>query len=160
MSVNIQKTVAISITRSANTTAYSTGQVINNAGSVAMVPVKIEKGDHQKAYITGGQGVDSVSQTTLKFDVLLFSAPFNIAGDGSAFNPTTAQLDANYLGRMSFNAFTNLASNSICDAVTANAYPVIIDASKNSVYAVLVATGSYTPVSGENIQLKLYYETL
>lgn len=157
---NFQKTTPVTITRPSNTTAYAAGDVINGDGSTSMIPILLNARSDQNCWIVGGQVIDSVSQSSLAFDVLFFSSSFAIAADNAAFDPSDSNLSAYYLGRVSFETFVAYASNSVADGVTATQKPIVVTPNGDTIYAVLVATGAYTPTSAEQITLKFDYQPI
>lgn len=155
MPKNIDKTSPVSITRPADTTAYTAGDVINGNGSTSAIPVQLNVGSDVNAYIVGGQAVSSVAQTSLQFDVLFFSEdPGVIAGDNLPFNPGDSTMANTYLGRVSFASFLALASNSICDGLPASTKPIVVTPNTTTLYLVFVATAAYTPGSSESLTVK------
>lgn len=157
---NFQKTAPVTITRPADTTAYAAGDVINGNGSTSMIPITLNAREDQNCWIVGGQCIDSVSQSSLAFDVLFFSSSFTIAADNSAFAPSDSNLSDYYLGRVSFSTFVAYSVNSVADGVTATQKPIVITPNGQTIYAVIVATGSYTPASSEQITLKFDYQPI
>lgn len=157
---NIDKTAAITITRPNNTTSYAAGQVINENASTSMIEVKLNCQQNQNCWLVGGQAIDSVSQSSLAFDILFFSSSLTIPADGAAFDLSDSNLASYYLGRLSFTTFKAYASNSVSDAVTASGKPIVLTPNTQSVYAVLVATSAYTPTAQEQITFKLDYQQI
>ena len=143
------------ITRAANTTAYSIGDVINASGSTT--PILLEYPyQSNNLFALYSHLISSNEASTPAIDVYLFSNSFTIASDNDAFAPTDSQMKDNYLGKISHTDWTAFAANKHSDkkpdapiALNANATP------GGGVYAVLVASAAYTPTSGEIITIKL-----
>jgi len=144
-----------SITRSANTIAYSTGDVINENGSTTPILLTYE-GTTRFPFALYSHLISSNEAGTPAIDVYLFSDSFTIAADNAAFAPTDSQMKDYYLGKISHTTWSAFAANKLSDAKPDA--PIAIPtrtAPDTGVYAVLVAAGAYTPVSGEVITLKL-----
>ena len=143
-------TTQLEIIRAANTTAYAAGQVINNDGSTSMLSFTSISG---LTTILGARLVSSNPASTPDFSLYLFSGDFKLAADGAAFNPSDANLKANYLGRVKFEAadWSAFTANKACDGKPIAPFNILNDTN----YAVLVADGAYTPISGEVITMTL-----
>jgi hypothetical protein len=143
------------ITRPANTTTYSIGDVMANGADVA--PIEIEFPTAGNGLVTvGGSLISSNESGTPSIDVLFYSNTFTVAGDNAAFAPTDAN-SALYLGRNSFTAWNAYASNKVSDAKPTK--PIGLQDCGNTtlvkIYAVLVMASTYTPISAEQITIKL-----
>lgn len=143
------------ITRPANTTAYSTGDVINQDG--ATTPIELELAYATlNPYVINSHLVSSYETGTPTIRVLFYSESFTIAADNAAFAPTDAQ-EKNFLGEISHSTWTATAANKKSSAkpdAPISLPPVSITSSGISkVYVVLVAGSAYTPASGEEITI-------
>ena len=149
--------VSASFTRPADTTAYTSGDLVANsttAGSV--VPMAFPNaalGPNQTIQVRRVRIVtSSTSVTTASFRLHLYNvATITCAnGDNSAWSTSGA---ANYLGRVDVTvdeAFTDGACGSATTEI--NSHPV---ANGLSVYGLLEARSAYTPTSGETFTVKL-----
>lgn len=144
-----------SITRAANTDAYSAGDVINASGSTTPILLEYE-GTTRFPFALFSHLVSSNEAGTPAVDVYLFSNTFTIAADNAAFAPTDSQMKDYYLGKISHSDWTAFAANKHSDAKPDAPIAIPTQTAPNTgVYVVLVATGAYTPVSGEVITIKL-----
>lgn len=144
-----------SFTRPANTTAYSTGQLVANAGSV--VPMSFVVGSAVGSFrltrvrlVKSGTGV---SNATFRVHLYQAAAPTFASGDGAAWSSNGA---ANWLGNIdigSMLAFTDGAAGT--GSAAAGSELLIKTSAGTTIYAVLAALGAYTPVSAEVFTLTL-----
>lgn len=144
-----------SITRPANTTAYSTGDVINANGSTTPILLTYE-GTTRFPFLLYSHLVSSNEAGTPAIDVYFFSSSFTIAADNAAFAPTDSQMKDYYLGKVSHTDWAAFAANKHSDAKPDAPIAIPTQTVPDAgVYVVLVAAGAYTPVSGEVITVKL-----
>lgn len=152
---DVHKIIRASVTRPANTTAYAAGDVVNGDG--VTVPVTLTAAARKD----GGGGViesvglltNNVTVTNGTFRVHFFNASHTIAADNAAF----ASLYANRAAYIGFADLTIL----VADSASATAAAVNVDVNlpfqcasgSDDLYAVIVATGAYTPASGQVVQL-------
>lgn len=157
------RVISASFTRPNDTTAYASGDVINNSTSAPVVLT------FPRATVTQGQNfsiiaqaimVDSANQTTkLEAELWLFDAAPTADNDNAAFTPTDAEC-ANLLGVIPFNTFfvgdaTSGAGGNVVYRETNLTIPVKTVAGDNAIYGVLVARSAYTPVAQESFTIKL-----
>jgi len=149
------KVVRASFTRPANTTAYAAGDVVNGDG--VLVPVTVAGAARRD----GGSGVieyvaletNNVTVTNGTFRVHFFNASHATAADNAAF----ASLHANRAAYVGFADLTILVADS-ASATGAQTQvdvniPFVCASDDDDLYAVVVATGAYTPASGQVFQL-------
>lgn len=157
----IDKSASAVITRPSNTTQYAIGDVIAGNGITVPISFNINVSQNMNAWVLGGQCISSAKQGTLpQIDLMLFSDTFTVDADNAPFNPSTANLQSNYLGTISFNNFQGLNSNSICDAPTNSGKPIVITPNSGIIYGVAVARNTYTPVSAETFLYKLDFQPI
>jgi hypothetical protein len=149
------KVIRASFTRPANTTAYAAGDVVNGDG--VLVPVTLTA----VAKRNGGGGViesvgletNNVTVTNGTFRVHFFSASHATAADNAAF----ASLHANRAAYIGFADLTILVADSASATGAQTQADVNIPfqcaSADDDLYAVVVATGAYTPASGQVFQL-------
>lgn len=156
--------VSGTFTRPANTTAYASGDVMNDSDSaptvasvlnVARIPGR--GGKIHAAYLHSSQ-----NGTWADIDVFLFSATIAAPGnDNAAFTPTDAEL-LTCVGVLKFlaanavigNAGAAAAGNSMIP-LTGLIQPFVCAANETKLFWVPVARGAYTPVSAEVLTLVL-----
>jgi hypothetical protein len=143
-------TTQLEIIRPANTTAYAAGQVINSDSETTMISFSSISG---LTTVLSASLTSSNAASTPDLSLYVFSGQFTIAADGAAFNPSDAQLKANYLGRIKFEAadWAAFGSNKVCDGKPNAPFNVLNDTN----YAVLVADSAYTPISGEVLTITI-----
>jgi hypothetical protein len=144
------------ITRPTNTTAYVAGDIVSNAvaGDVQIVG----ENEFKSGDIVGARmATNSTNVTNATFRLFLFSDDANLSdiSDNSGNNVSVAA-DADMIGWCDFTlAVTGLNNSSgiaTVDGVTDFEMPF---RSTDGIHARLVATGSYTPTSAEQIQLTI-----
>jgi hypothetical protein len=148
---NTTVNVASSITRSANTTAYATGQLVANTTSAGSVtPLALTA-----ARVSGGSGVirkvrllkASTSLSNASFRIHFFNSPPTVgAGDGSTLTLTGVNY---YLGSADVTmdrAFTDGAWGAADLSFTDISFKL---ASGQTVYAFIEASAAYVPASAE-----------
>jgi len=89
-----------SITRPANTTAYSTGDVINENGSTTPILLTYEE-TTRFPFALYSHLVSYNEEGTPAIDDYLFSDSFTIAADNDSFAPTDSQMKDYYLSKLS-----------------------------------------------------------
>lgn len=149
------------ITRPANTTAYTDGDVIADSTSAAAV-LKFPKicGDGEGAVIRCAMFSSSiVPATKLNADLFLFhTAPTSYGNDNEAFALSDADL-LNCVGVVSMDGTSagNVKVSTLnCVVINQNlAIPVRSLTTDRALYGVLVARNAYTPASGEVITIKI-----
>lgn len=142
------KTSTISVTRPANTTQYTAGDVMGGLFTFSVAA-------GSSAFVRGAVFIDSAAEATKpEFDLFLFSAEPTVAADNAAFAPTDAEM------LKCVEALVFLASN----FKTAGANGVITrtgldipytHVTDRNLYGVMVARNTYTPVSSEVFTLTL-----
>ena len=156
--------VSGTFTRPANTTAYASGDVMNDSASAPTVATIANA-----ARIPGKGGIihsaylhSSQNGTWANIDVFLFSAAIVAPGnDNAAFTPTDAEL-LTLLGVFQFLAAGAIIGNAGAAAAGGSLLalqdlrrPFQCAANSTTLYWVPVARGAYTPVSAEEFTLVL-----
>lgn len=144
------------ITRPADTTTYTAGDVVG-AAALSFGPTGPSKG--QGGELRTGALISSQNATTKPdLELWLFSANVaSVTADNAAFAPTDAEL-ATLIGVVPFpvaswkvgNTGSAAAGNSACVATGIN-IPLGVD----TVYAVVVVKNAYVPVSTETFTINL-----
>jgi len=147
------------ITRPANTTAYAAGDVINGDG--VTIPIELPVNGEKDLVILATHLMSSNEASTPAIDIYFFSESFTIAADNAAFAPSDSQIKS-FLGKVSHTEWSAFAACKISDSPAASinlpnvSYDSDMTATNGtSVYAVLVAAAAYTPISGEEITVKI-----
>lgn len=149
------------ITREANTTQYAAGDVIAASTTAAVASVFNScSGPGRSGSIKSVLLVDSAAEATkLNADLFLFhSAPVTFGNDNEAFAPTDAELQ-DCVGVVSLDGTTaaNIKVGS-GNAVIQNSgldLPFECLTTDFSLYGILVARNTYTPVSAEAFKIIL-----
>jgi hypothetical protein len=144
------------ITRPNDTTAYTTGDVINANGSTTPIELSYSQ-VLANPYILLNHLISSNQSGTPSIDVYFFSSSFTIAADNAAFAPTDDQMKDNFLGKVSHSSWSAFAANKNSSAKPEA--PIGLPNSSSfsgdpKIYAVLVAAGAYTPIAEEVITIK------
>lgn len=158
-----------SVTRPANTTQYTAGDVVSDAAGSQFVFTEINQYNSHSgnagsgALIQSAVCISSANQSTKPdLELLLFdSEPSPSSGafeDNAAFDPTDASLN-DLIGIISFaqadwvagNTASGASGNSACQATNVG-QAVLSD----TLYGVLVERGTYTPVSAEVFTIRLF----
>lgn len=147
------------ITRPADITAYTAGDVITGDTPVALtfsgLGVKINVGgiiDHAMLF----SGANPA--TKLNADLFLFSATLTPDADNAAFTPTDAEL-ITCIGHINFSDSAWVSGDATVGAggnALVKSSNIGIPISQDTIYGVLVARNAYAPVSGEVLTLKLF----
>lgn len=153
-----------SFTRPANTTAYSTGQLVANsttAGSVVplAIPIGGQTGFGSLRLVRARLSKSGTGVTNATFRIHLYSqSPTCANGDGAAWSTNQA---ANWLGNIdvsSMLAFTDGATGTGSLPAGSEGFLKITNNSGQSqqfIYCLLAALGAYTPASAEVFTLTL-----
>jgi hypothetical protein len=150
-----------SFTRPANTTAYAAGQLIANsttAGSVA--PMQFNMGNIfpvNQFRLTRARlvktGTAAIAANGIRIHLYQGTAPTCTNGDGAAWLTTSA---AGWIGNIdvtSMLAFSDGAAGT--GSCPAGSEIMLRAAASGPIYALLMALGAYTPISGEVFTLTL-----
>lgn len=159
--------ISASITRPANTTQYAVGDAVSEstttpAGLVFSNAARIRGG---KGTVLSALLIDSANQATKgDFDLFLFESAIGAARfqDNAAFAPTDAELET-LVGVISFaassfvagNATAGASGNSCCLGLIGSPISFQAGATSRTLYGVLVARSTYTPVSAEKLTVRL-----
>lgn len=151
--------VSESITRQANTDAYTAGDVISDATPSRFTFSGVSQSKGQGGIIQNASLISSANKATkLDAELWLFAVDItDLEADNSAWDPSDAQLK-NLVGVIDFAtgewkaaaAGADAAGNAACFVSN-----VGIAFSVDILYGVLVARNAYTPVSGEVLTINL-----
>lgn len=150
---------SLSFTRPSDTTQYAAGDVIAATVQATLpftgVPTISGGGALLQSAIISSRGNQS---TKLDADLLLFSADISdLDADNAAFTPTDAQLET-LVGVINFptaswkagDATSGAGGNAFC---AVNNIGLVVK--QDTLYGVLVARNTYTPLSGEIFKINL-----
>lgn len=149
------------ITRPADTTAYTAGDVVGDAaGAAAMVfPVSSRPGGGSTHLIEQALLIDGANVATKgDFDLFLFDALVVPVADNAAFAPTDTEM-LSLVGVITFTGTGSKVGNATagdggnCSNQVDCSVP--FNAEVPALYGVLVARNGYIPVSGEVFKLRL-----
>jgi len=150
------------ITRPANTTTYTAGDVIGTASSATMTFNNASFGEFDVGIIQ--QAIISSSAYVTPppdLELWLFDATVADIADNAAFTPTDAEM-ATLVGIISFatanwkvaNATAGAGGNAVCASGNLG-IPFNTLKGKHSLFGVLVARNAYVPVSAEVFTVRL-----
>lgn len=145
---------SVTITRPANTTQYTAGDVFGPATTANLEFEDILQESAQHFYITDAKievVLASVPLNMSTFTLHLFNAAPTAIADNSAW--TLLEADATkYIGKIVFTLPTDLGAVLITWENGLNLKRKLVT---TSIYGQLVTDGNYTPTSGEVIKLQL-----
>lgn len=133
-------------TRGANTTAYTVGDIV---GGLLTFPGMNKMPGGAIIIDTATLHVSEHVAIAGQFDLLLFDTAPTVAADNAACGVTTAQFQANYLGKVSFVTATN--------AITGDVYSVNpslnikLASAVQTLYGVPVAVNAYAPATNSTV---------
>lgn len=144
------QTVSVSLTRTADTNAYTANDVLGAAtGATAALTFASIGPPSANVMITGcNLEVDLAAVPTgmTSFDLHLYNAtPASALGDNAAFDLPSGDR-ANYLGKISLGTPADLGSTLYVEQSAINKQIKL--GSTSSLFAYLVTVGGYTPASG------------
>lgn len=141
-----------SVTRPANTTTYTAGDVVGDPAAGA--GEALEFFSDQSGIVRNALLVDSAAETTKPdIDLLLFDAKPTIAADNAAFAVTDAQMER-LVGVVSFAGSSFKTGASGNGAIQVTGLDIAYSANKK-LYGVLVARNAYIPISAEKFTVRL-----
>ena len=147
----------IKITRLADTTSYSGGDVINSGGTL-MENFVVSRSNNKNTIIYGAHMTSSVSAaTSLNADLIFFSSGFTITADNTQFEPNNNELEF-YLGTASFSSWKSMGNKSKSDAALETPFILKPESGTQKTYTVLQARNGYIPSSGEIFTINLDIE--
>jgi len=163
----MNRRISASVTRPADTTAYTSGDVVCNSTTAPTI-ITFNRASHQSA----GSGVlkhakvisSAYVATAPVLELWLFDTAVTMDNDNAAFTPTDAEL-ATLVTVVSFpaasykigDATAGVGGNHVCEA-TLDVPFTTVGANVNALYGVLVARNAYVPISGEIFTLQLVIE--
>lgn len=153
-------TVSDSVTRPANTTTYTAGDVVGDGAVLEFVNASArssEPGIIQQAIISSSAYVSPAPD----LELWLFDTTVTADADNAAFTPTDAEL-ATLVGIIDFSTTTwktgtataGVNGNMVCVADNLG-IPFNTISNQNSIYGVLVVRNAYIPISGEIFTVRL-----
>jgi hypothetical protein len=157
------KTVQTSFTRPADTTAYATGDAVNDSTSA---PTRL-KFSSVASRLGGGGTIrgaqlltNNLTVTNGDFELILTKITYTPANDNAASSSLTYTRAANIVARIAFPTLTANASggdSAFAQKDTLN-IPFTCDSADDALYGSLVAKGAYTPASGQKFTVTLMVE--
>jgi hypothetical protein len=161
-------TTAPTMTRPANTTQYTAGDLVaNNATVGSVVPLAFSRnrlqGRNSGRILGGAMRKSAATVTVATFRLHLFSAAPTPATNGDNGAILVSSL-ANYLGFMDFDFTTtgnngNIIGGAILKRNTALAAPLHFSLTgSGGLFGLIEATGAYAPASGETFDVALDVE--
>ena len=158
--------VSANFTRPADTTAYTSGDVVGPVTSpAAMVFIPATEDKHDYAKIVSATLIDSANVATkADLELWLLESILTPAADNAPFAPTDAELRT-LVGVISFatgsfragDASSGAAGNAICESKNIQ-LAVQSQSAGGALYGVLVVRNAYVPVSGERFDIRLAFE--
>ena len=151
--------VAVAITRSANTTQYAVNDVMNNGTDTIPLIFTVARDLNKGGWVVSGGSITSngAAGTLPSIDLLLFSSTFTIAGDNAAFAGTYAQMQT-LLGKITFPSFVNRGGIAEAAGSLSTPFPFLPATNTRIIYGVLLLMNTYTPTSGETLQFTIGIE--
>ena len=138
------------ITRPANTTAYSIGDVLSGDGIV--IPITIDA-DLGNSVILNSSIISSNPASTPSLTLNFYSESFTVAADNAAFVPTHAN-QKHFLGKIKH---TNWAATNEKTSTNDISKPICVvpTLSAAHIFCVVTLESVYTPTSAEQITIVL-----
>jgi hypothetical protein len=147
----VTKKSAASITRPANTTAYTAGDVLSGADDGHFVFVDSINPSAKTGEVIGATITLDVSQATPpNIDLVLFSADTADQADNGAVSFTDAEM-ATVVGVINFNDWFD-GGNSMVQVASAS---IPFQLGGKNLYGQAVVQNAYTPTSGESFTVTL-----
>lgn len=161
-SVQIRRASA-EVTRPADTTAYTAGDVVSNS-TTATTPISLSSA----ARVAGGNGyivraalTTNKKSITPRFRVHLFNAAPTVAADNAAYSELYADAGKR-LGFIDLPAMTTATDSTNSDMSRAfndsARLPIVAAASSADLYAVLETLDAFTPASGQKFTLTIFID--
>lgn len=159
--------VTATFTRPSNTTQYAVGDVLTAGTAAAMTFTNVVGGANGNGEIVKSVLVDSANQATLgDFELWLFHTAPTMDNDNAAFTPTDAEM-LNLVGIIDFPATVAAVGDATSGAGGNVVYlgvplsglktePIGTKIGSRTLYGVLVARSTYTPVSAEEFTITLW----
>lgn len=162
--LRLNRTISASVTRPANTTAYSAGQVLANSTTAGTVVTfaQATKDTNGQAVINEAICIDEANQATKPdLELWLFDTAPAAENDAAAFAPTSADLE-NLVAVIAFpvasfkvaNAGSGVSGNVVCDQQNLG-IPINTKTGLNALYGIVVVRNAYTPISAEKFVFKV-----
>lgn len=152
-------------TRPADTTAYTSGDVVNNSTSAPVIMTFPNAGSGEGAIIQTATLFSSANQATkLAGELWLFDTAMTMDNDNAVFTPTDAE-SLTLIAVIAFpasawvvgDATSGASGNALCNAQQLYIpFRTVLGATPDpNIYGVLVARNAYTPVSAEVFTIRL-----
>jgi hypothetical protein len=154
------KIISVSKTRPANTTQYAVGDVVEDNVTDSFVFTNVVQNNGGSGYIMEAMLIDSANQSTkLLCDLWLFSVVPTVPDDNVTFGISDSELlKLVAVVQLSENFTANSAAGASGNTVFSSRIPPTLfscDSASTSLFGVLVANNTYTPVSGESFTVFL-----
>ena len=158
----ITSTVTASLTRVTGTTQYAAGDVIAATAPVTMPFTGLTRKSQEGGLIKSAVAVSSAAQATkIDLELWLFTADItDLDADNAAWTPTDAQLET-LIGIIAFpvanwkagDATSGAGGNAACSTLN-----IDLGFQSDTLYGVLIARNTYTPVDSEKFTIRLNIE--
>lgn len=161
----IVKSVLATYTRPANTTAYASGDVVNNSTSAPTILTfdAVARANGGTGRVVGANLIDGSNQATKGiFELWLFDTTITMDNDNAVFTPTDAELQT-LIGVIPFtipyvgDATSGAGGNAV---YVANGFslPFKCGGGVDDIFGVLVVRNAYTPTSAGTFAVRLLIE--
>lgn len=153
---------SVSFTRPANTTAYSSSQLVaNSTTNTSVVPLKFYIGYGQTFKVCkAGVKFNSATNTNAQFKLHLYNqSPTVTNGDGAAWLSTESGYQGNIAIDCTAQTFSDNSKGIGVYINTSVEIPLLcVCDANNFLYGLLMATAAYTPTSAEVFTVNLVGE--
>ena len=139
------------ITRPANTTAYSIGDVLSGDGIV--IPITIDA-DLGNSVILNSSIISSNPASTPSLTLNFYSESFTVAADNAAYVPTPAN-QKNFLGKIKHTNWAATTNEKTSTNDISKPICVVPTLSSAHIFCVVTLESTYTPTSAEQITIVL-----
>ena len=139
------------ITRPANTTAYSIGDVLSGDGIV--IPIAIDA-DLGNSVILNSSIISSNPASTPSLTLNFYSESFTVAADNAAYVPTHAN-QKHFLGKIKHTNWAATTNEKTSTNDISKPICVVPTLSSAHIFCVVTLESTYTPTSAEQITIVL-----
>ena len=145
----VPKVTSVAMTRPANTTAYTAGQVFNDVGATAIAFTSVIQTAGSGGIVSGGKLIiNSIANPTVTYRLFLFSGDPGTTTDGTTF----ALAWANRALRIGWIDFVNPVVGSDCieytGLVSDQSLLFNLGSTGTTIYGQMITNTAYTPTSG------------
>ena len=139
------------ITRPANTTAYSIGDVLS--GDWIVIPITIDA-DLGNSVILNSSIISSNPASTPSLTLNFYSESFTVAADNAAYVPTHAN-QKHFLGKIKHTNWAATTNEKTSTNDISKPICVVPTLSSAHIFCVVTLESTYTPTSAEQITIVL-----